>query len=76
VRGPWDGAAGALPTRAQGKMEGHAGREKGRERGREREGEELTLGSKSSDHRLQNLGLNGEEREREVEERKLMRGKN
>jgi hypothetical protein len=45
----------------------------GREEGRGR-GEELTLGSKSSDHCLQNLGHNGEERE--VEERKLLRGKN
>jgi hypothetical protein len=45
----------------------------GREEGRGR-GEELTLGSKSGDHRLQNLGHNGEERE--VEERKLLRGKN
>jgi hypothetical protein len=36
-------------------------------------GGELTLGSKSDNHRLQNLGHNGEERE--VEERKLLRGK-
>jgi hypothetical protein len=45
----------------------------GRERERERErGGELTLGSKSDDHRLQNLGHN--EGEREVE-RKLLREK-
>jgi hypothetical protein len=41
---------------------------------RERErGGELTSGSKSGDHRLQNLGHNG--REREMEERRLLRGK-
>jgi hypothetical protein len=45
-----------------------------RESERERErGGELTSGSKSGDHRLQNLGHNGEERE--VEERKLLRGR-
>jgi hypothetical protein len=67
-------ARGAADAHAQGKREGYVGREKGRERGREREEEELTLGSKSGDHRLQNLGHNGG-REREVEERKLLRGK-
>jgi hypothetical protein len=40
-----------------------AGREKGREE-KEREGGKLTLGSKSGDHRLQNLRHNEEERER------------
>jgi hypothetical protein len=66
------------PERAQEKRKGRAGREKGREREREREGEregELTSGiqiwrSLSPNH----LGHNGEERE--VEERKLLRGKN
>jgi hypothetical protein len=48
-------------------------RRKGRGRERER-GAELTSGSKSGDHCLQNLGYNGEEGE--VEERKLLRGKN
>jgi hypothetical protein len=42
---------------------------------RERErGGELTSGSKSGDHRLQNLGHH-REREREVEERRLLCGK-
>jgi hypothetical protein len=44
--------------------------------GEEREGEgkggELTSGSKSGDHRLQNLGHHGE---REVEERRLLLGR-
>jgi hypothetical protein len=58
---------------------GSAGRSRGKERrgggGEERgRGEgELTSGSKSGDHRLQNLGHHGGERE--VEERRLLRGK-
>jgi hypothetical protein len=44
----------------------------GEERERERGGE-LTSGCKSGDHRLQILGHNREERE--MEERKLLRGK-
>jgi hypothetical protein len=48
-------------------QQGGVGKKKGegegeRRRGREREGE-LTSGSKSGDHRLQNLGHNREERE-------------
>jgi hypothetical protein len=52
---------------------GHAWRKKGEGEGkreRERGGEgELTSGSKSSDHRLQNLGHHGGERERWERER-------
>jgi hypothetical protein len=54
---------GGRRTRAQGKREGaQGGRREGRVEGRGR-GEELTLGSKSGDHRLQNVGHNREERE-------------
>jgi hypothetical protein len=58
-----------------GGNKGHAGKKKGEgEEKRERErGGELTSGSKSGDHRLQNLGHH--RGEREVEERKLLRGK-
>jgi general stress protein YciG len=43
---------------------------------RERErGGELTSGSKSGDHRLQNLGHHGGERERGGRERRLLRGR-
>jgi hypothetical protein len=59
---------GAGPRRrGQGKMRGCAQGEKRREREREREGRggELTSGSNSGDHHLQNLGHHGE---REVEE--------
>jgi hypothetical protein len=54
---------------ARGKKEGEGEGKRERERGGQ-----LTSGSKSGDHRLQNLGHNGGERE--VEERKLLRGKN
>jgi hypothetical protein len=53
-----------------------AGEEKGRGKERERErerGGKLTSGSKSGDHRLQNLRHHGGERE--VEERRLLCGK-
>jgi hypothetical protein len=54
---------GARREAARGKKKG---RGRGRERGRgEWRGEELTSGSKSGDHRLQNLGHHGEERERD-----------
>jgi hypothetical protein len=54
-------------ARVQGKKRGRAQGEKTREREREREGRggDLTSGSNSGDHRLQNLGHHGE---REVEE--------
>jgi hypothetical protein len=55
----------AQETRTDGEGRGGEGRERGAE---------LTSGSKSGDHCLQNLGYNGEEGE--VEERKLLRGKN
>jgi hypothetical protein len=62
------GPRGARTGRPRG------GRRKGRGRGRERErGGELTSGSKSCDHHLQNLGHHGGERE--VEERRLLREK-
>jgi hypothetical protein len=84
------GARGREVARAQGPGRGgcgdrrtcaHMGTERGAKEGEgkgerkgEGRGEELILGSKSGDHRLQNLGHNREERE--VEERKLLRGKN
>jgi hypothetical protein len=64
-----------------GEIGGARGEEKGegegkRERERERErGGELTSGSKSGDHRLQNLGHHGGERERGGRERRLLRGR-
>jgi hypothetical protein len=48
---------------------------KGRKRERERGEGSSPRGSKSGDHRLQILGHHGEKREREVEERKLLRGR-
>jgi hypothetical protein len=69
------GGGGEPPGGARRREEGRAlGRRKGREMGRERgRGRgELTSGSKSGDHRLQNLGHHGE---REVEERRLLRGR-
>jgi hypothetical protein len=69
------GVGGEPPGGARRREEGRAlGRRKGREMGRERgRGRgELTSGSKSGDHRLQNLGHHGE---REVEERRLLRGR-
>jgi hypothetical protein len=73
------GGAGARP-RGAGEPPGERGagardgprkgarREEERGGGRERRerGGDLTSGSKSSDHRLQNLGYNGEKREREL----------
>jgi hypothetical protein len=58
------GAHGPRRGRVTGRRRGRAGKKKGegegkRERERER-GEELTSGSKSGDHRLQNLGHHGE----------------
>jgi hypothetical protein len=81
LAGGWaGGAAGA----GQGRREGRAGSRQGPRRGREqreKEGEGkgergrgAHLGSKSGDHRLQNLVHYGEERE--VGERKLLREKN
>jgi hypothetical protein len=55
------GHQGRAGEGARGKKE-REGRRREREREKERGGE-LTSGSKSSDHRLQNLGHNGEERE-------------
>jgi hypothetical protein len=53
---------GASRGRATGRERGHAWKKKGEGEGkRERErGGELTSGSKSGDHRLQNLGHHGE----------------
>jgi hypothetical protein len=54
ARGPWGSGMGRTPGgRAVGKKKG---------RGRRRE-RELTSGSKSGDHRLQNLGHHGGERD-------------
>jgi hypothetical protein len=63
------GRQGRAGEGARGKKEGEGEGKRERERGGQ-----LTSGSKSGDHRLQNLGHNGGERE--VEERKLLRGKN
>jgi hypothetical protein len=63
-------AWGARREAARGKK---TGRGRGREREGEGRGEVLSSGSKSGDHRLQNLGHHGGERE--VEERRLLRGK-
>jgi hypothetical protein len=65
-RGAGPPGRAAAKARVQGEEEkkGRTGREKGRERERKREGERAHLGSKSGDHRLQNLGYHGEERER------------
>jgi hypothetical protein len=52
----------------RGKKEGEGEGKREKERGGE-----LTSGSKSDDHRLQNLGHN--RGEREMEERRLLRGK-
>jgi hypothetical protein len=67
-QGGRDGAAGARATGLQGtrreEERGGEGRERERERGRGRErGGELTLGSKSGNLHLENLGHNGEERD-------------
>jgi hypothetical protein len=68
-------AAGAQGTRAGEKEgEGEGKRERERERERERGGE-LTSGSKSGNHRLQNLGHHRGERER-WERESLLRGRN
>jgi hypothetical protein len=60
--GPRGRATGQQGARREEERGGGEGGEGERGRGREREGE-LTSGSKSGDHRLQNLGHNGEERE-------------
>jgi hypothetical protein len=61
------GSGGRGPRRcATGHVGGAHGRREGRgkgERERRERGGDLTSGSKSGDHRLQNLGYNGEERE-------------
>jgi hypothetical protein len=67
---------GRAGSRAGEKKGARNEEERGGEGKREREGErggELTSGSRSGDHRLQNLGHHGGERE--VEERRLLRGK-
>jgi hypothetical protein len=61
-----DGEQGARDGEKEGEVKGK------RERERERGGE-LTSGSKSGDHRLQNLGHHGGERD--GRERRLLRGK-
>jgi hypothetical protein len=83
-RGARRGAAGEHGGAGGARRGGHGGarwgarggRRRGGEEKRERErerGGELTSGSKSGDHRLQNLGHHGGERE--MEERRLLRGK-
>jgi hypothetical protein len=68
------GRRGAALGGAEGAEQGGRARKKEGEGKRERErGGELTSGSKSSDHHLQNLGHHGEERD--VEERRMLRGK-
>jgi hypothetical protein len=57
-----DGSRG----RATGRGRGRAGKKKGEGEGKRERGGELTSGSKSGDHRLQNLGHHGE---REMGER-------
>jgi hypothetical protein len=69
-RAPGEPRAGAALARGRGM--GRAQERRGGEE-RERGRGELTSGSKSGDHRLQNLGHHGGERE--VEERRLLRGK-
>jgi hypothetical protein len=86
-RGPGEGAramgrgrrrgAGPSVVRPPGACRGRArggGKKEGEGEGdREGEGEGSSSGSESGDHRFQNLGHNGK---REVEERKLLCGKN
>jgi hypothetical protein len=76
---PLRGGAGAGSRRGQGRArrgegEGARREEKGKEREKERgegRGGELTSGSNSGDHRLQNLGHHGRERERDGREREV-----
>jgi hypothetical protein len=70
-----DGAVGGTQGRRKGRGKGEREGEGGRREGR---GEELTSRSKSSDHRLQNLGHHGGERdgrERELCAGELNEGK-
>jgi hypothetical protein len=74
-RGEGDSRAPGEPRAREGTGGSRAREKKGRARERERErGGELTSGSKYGDHHLQKLGHHGE-RDREVEERRLLLGK-
>jgi hypothetical protein len=66
---------GTRPRRGarRGKQGAHKEEERGGGEEREGEGRGAHLGVQSGDHHLQNLGHHGGERE--VEERKLLRGK-